>query len=210
MSRSNFRITIFIILQMASLEVSWSSKKAAQRTAKYELIPSDVLQKGKGAASASTATESPVPLVCAETCSGKDAVKSVLEILIFQVKNNFVGYLSQLEEAKNAETFLDSIFGTNCYSHALRDVGEECKGLGQVDKSRLAFMLTGCHLRQLGQKHSSCRADMSLKQCADALDDRGYSTYLKFLAELDRYNYLTPNGLLCKIGNLFMQIYCLA
>ena len=27
---------------------------------------------------------------------------------------------------------------------------------------------------------------MSLKQCADALDDRGYSTYLKFLADIDR------------------------
>ena len=91
-----------------------------------------------------------------------------------------------MEDAGSAETFLDTIFGTNCYSHALKGVGEECKGLGQASKSRLAFMLTGCHLRQLGQKHSICTDDMPLKQCADALDDRGYSTYLKFLAELDR------------------------
>lgn len=28
---------------------------------------------------------------------------------------------------------------------------------------------------------------MSLKQCADSQDSRGYSTYLKFLAEVDRY-----------------------
>ncbi len=96
------------------------------------------------------------------------------------------GYLTQLEEAGSAETFLDSLFGTDCYSSALGKVGNECKGLEQGSKSRLAFMLTGCHLKQLGQKHTACQERMSLKQCADALDDRGYSTYLKFLAEIDR------------------------
>jgi len=41
-------------------------------------------------------------------------------------------------------------------------------------------------MKQLGQKHSPCRQQMPLKECADTLDDRGYSTYLKFLAEIDR------------------------
>ena len=97
------------------------------------------------------------------------------------------GYLRQLEEAGSAETFLDTLFGTDCYSSALQQVGNECRGLNQGAKSRLAFILTGCHLSELGQKHTSCRGGMSLKQCADALDDRGYTTYLKFLAEIDRY-----------------------
>lgn len=82
--------------------------------------------------------------------------------------------------------YLSRLFGTDCYSAALQQLGNECGRLGQADKSRLAFSLTGCHMRQLGQKHSPCRQDMPLKECADALDDRGYSTYLKFLAEIDR------------------------
>lgn len=95
-------------------------------------------------------------------------------------------YLKQLHDAGAAETFLDSLFGTDCYSSALTQVGNECKSLGQSSKSRLALVLTGCHLKQLGQKHIPCREQMTLKQCADSLDDRGYSTYLKFLAEIDR------------------------
>ena len=102
-------------------------------------------------------------------------------------QNAWTGFLGQLKEAKDAETFLDSIFGTDCYSQALRDVGSGCKGLGQADKSRLAFVLAGCHMRQLGHRQGKCKATMSLKECAELLDDRGYSTYLKFLAELDRF-----------------------
>lgn len=66
-------------------------------------------------------------------------------------------------------------------------VGEECRHLSQVAKSRLAFSLTACHLHQLGQAVEACKQSMSLKQCADSMDDRGYNTYLKFLAEIDRY-----------------------
>ena len=100
---------------------------------------------------------------------------------------NYAAYLSHLEEAGSAETFLDSLFGMDCYSRALDQVGNECKTLNQSSKSRLAMLLTGCHLKQLGQKFSPCQEQMSLKQCADSLDDRGYSTYLKFLAEVDRF-----------------------
>lgn len=97
------------------------------------------------------------------------------------------GMLTGLEEASKTETFLDKLFGTDCYSRSLQTLGNDCGGLSQPDKSRLAFGLTACHLQQLGQPASECHRRSSLKQCADDLDDRGYSTYLKFLAEIDRW-----------------------
>ena len=81
---------------------------------------------------------------------------------------------------------MDLLFGTDCYSDALRVMGNECSHLSSEQKNRLALTLSSCHMRQLGQHSLTCSAEMSLKRCADALDERGYATYLKFLTDIDR------------------------
>ena len=93
------------------------------------------------------------------------------------------GALVQLSEG---EGLLNQLFGTDCYSQALAQVGNDCKHLDHTKKSRLALMMVNCHLYKLGDRTYACTERMTLKDCTSGMSDRHYNTFNEFFTNIDR------------------------
>ncbi len=62
------------------------------------------------------------------------------------------GRVRGLERDASKESFVSRIFGTDCYTDALRAVRTECRNLDHEGKTRLALAFANCHLYKLGKR----------------------------------------------------------
>jgi hypothetical protein len=62
------------------------------------------------------------------------------------------GRISTLEQHAQQESFVARVFGTDCYTDALRAVRTECRNLDHDGKTRLALAFANCHLFKLGKR----------------------------------------------------------
>ena len=98
----------------------------------------------------------------------------------------FAAKVAELQQLATGETFVNKLLGTDCFAKSLHVLNSDCSRMDSDNKSRLAMSLANCHLEQLGLSTFTCRPSMSLKQCAENIqDDRMYSTYLEFLSNID-------------------------
>jgi hypothetical protein len=73
------------------------------------------------------------------------------------------------------------VFGTDCYTDALRAVRTECRNLDHDGKTRLALAFANCHLYKLGKRTYTCSAGMPLKACVNHKDPEFYFAHMQFL-----------------------------
>ena len=78
------------------------------------------------------------------------------------------------------------VFGTDCYTDALRAVRTECRNLDHDGKTRLALAFANCHLYKLGKRTHACSASMPLKACVNHKDPEFYFAHMQFFSEIDR------------------------
>jgi hypothetical protein len=90
-----------------------------------------------------------------------------------------------LQGAAGAETFLDKMLGTNCYTRAVADLQRDCRGMEPEQKSRLALRLANCQLATQGGGTWPCAADEPLRVCVNRLPDRDNALYIEFLTHAD-------------------------
>lgn len=93
--------------------------------------------------------------------------------------------LAVIQENAQEETFLEKLFGTNCFSIAVHALNQDCRYLDQETKSRLAFRLVGCQLRVHGSKVPSCEQKESFRDCINKLSDRNHQLFVEFLTHVD-------------------------
>ena len=99
---------------------------------------------------------------------------------------SLAGRMTELQNLAAGETFVNKLLGTDCFTKSLSIVNKDCSKLDSEKKSRLAMALAICHLEQLGLPAFTCKPSMSLKQCAENIeDDRQYTTYMEFLSNVD-------------------------
>ena len=55
------------------------------------------------------------------------------------------------------------IFGTDCWTQALKIVENSCRKLSSEQQARFAVALYNCHMRMSGKKTTTCTEDMSIK-----------------------------------------------
>ena len=94
--------------------------------------------------------------------------------------------LNGLAQLSEGEGLLNQLFGTDCYSQALAQVGNDCKRLDHNSKSRLAMAMMNCHLYKLGERTYTCTERTSLKDCTSSLSDRHFNTFNEFFTNIDR------------------------
>ena len=95
------------------------------------------------------------------------------------------GQVEALAGEAAKETFLDRLLGTNCFSRALRELDADCRSMGQDQKSRLALALVNCQQATHGGTAYPCPRTRPLKDCVEALPERGWSLYVEFLTHAD-------------------------
>jgi hypothetical protein len=93
--------------------------------------------------------------------------------------------IRSLEQGANAESFMDIMLGTNCYSRAVAALKQDCKYLDQEMKSWLALRLANCQLATQGSATFACRNNDSLRKCVENLSDREHQLYVEFLTHVD-------------------------
>ena len=96
------------------------------------------------------------------------------------------GKLGQLAVRAQAETFLDRLMGTNCYSKALTVVTGDCAKLDTEEKYRLALELLNCHQRVVGGPHYACDRSQQFQQCVAGMPDRDHGVFAEFLTNIER------------------------
>eukprot|EP00198_Chlamydomonas_reinhardtii_P006100 XP_001695436.1 predicted protein [Chlamydomonas reinhardtii] len=94
------------------------------------------------------------------------------------------GAYTQLEEMAKRESFLQALFGTDCYSQALLTIGRECNRMTTDDKYKLAHAMNLCFLRANGHSGYKCSRAMSARQCSENLDERAFSSYNQFFSNI--------------------------
>ena len=55
------------------------------------------------------------------------------------------------------------IFGTDCWTQALKIVENSCRKLSSEQQARFAVALFNCHMRTSGKRTTTCTEDMSIK-----------------------------------------------
>ena len=93
-----------------------------------------------------------------------------------------------IQSAAGSEGLWDKVWGSDCFTSALRSFDSECRALAPSAKSRLAFMLTRCQLLVHGEVDDGrlkCDRSTILKLCLDGLTDREHTLYSEILGQID-------------------------
>jgi len=117
-----------------------------------------------------------------------------------------------IASAAGSEGLWDKLWGTDCFTRALRQFSSECRDLKPSQKARLAYSLTrwvlnstgvrsGAPKLSLGRSYSRCQLEVHgeadtdgrlrcspsqlLKHCLDRLTDREANLYVSQLSHID-------------------------
>ena len=93
------------------------------------------------------------------------------------------------------------MFGTDCYTDALRAVRTECRNLDHDGKTRLALAFANCHLYKLGKRTYTCSASMPLKACVNHKDPEFYFAHMQFFSEIDRCTCISIASSRCDMSS---------
>lgn len=93
----------------------------------------------------------------------------------------------QIVDDGDSETFLDWIFGTDCYSQVVRSLNAECRRLDQDQQARLGLNLANCFLSKSGKAAFPCSARQDTRTCTSRLDQEAFNTYQQFFLNVYRY-----------------------
>ncbi|GLI61609.1 hypothetical protein VaNZ11_004027 [Volvox africanus] len=94
------------------------------------------------------------------------------------------GAYDQLKELSKHETILQVIFGRDCYSQALLQVDRKCNQMTTEEKYKLAHAMNICFLVSNGHMGYKCSDRMTPSECSKNLDDRAFSSYNMFFANI--------------------------
>jgi len=89
----------------------------------------------------------------------------------------------KIKEAAQTESVVDYIFGTDCYSKAVRSLDKGCKLMTPDEHSTLAFLLTNCFLDHSGRRTMRC-AGNNIRDCTSSMDEEAFSTYQHFFINI--------------------------
>ena len=89
------------------------------------------------------------------------------------------GELQRLQDKADKEGFLDTVFGTQCYSQAVNTITASCHSLESDEALALAFKLTNCFFSKTGRHPYIC-ADSAIQQCTSTMTAADYVVFTGF------------------------------
>jgi hypothetical protein len=94
------------------------------------------------------------------------------------------GHLQNLERKSDSEDFFDVVFGTNCYTSAVRSVKRGCSDLDSESSLSLAFHLTNCFFSKTGKRPYTC-AHGPIALCTTKLTREDYLVFSQFVQNVN-------------------------
>mgnify|MGYP000633410103 CR=1 FL=1 len=93
----------------------------------------------------------------------------------------------KIKEAAQTESVVDYIFGTDCYSKAVRSLDKGCKLMTPDEHSTLAYLLTNCFLDHSGRRTMRC-GGTNIRDCTSSMDEESFSTYQHFFINIYKWD----------------------
>jgi len=93
----------------------------------------------------------------------------------------------KIKDAAQAESMVDYIFGTDCYSKAVKSLEKGCKLMTPEEHSTLAFLLTKCFLDNSGRKTMRCSNKDHIRDCTSNMDEDSFATYQHFFINIYKW-----------------------
>ncbi|GFR43536.1 hypothetical protein Agub_g4414, partial [Astrephomene gubernaculifera] len=117
------------------------------------------------------------------------AISSAMDTLAYHELPNAVATRTkdaydQLRELSDRESFIQSLFGRDCYSQALLQVNRDCNSMTTEQQYKLAHAMNICFLTANGHAGYSCSPRMSHRECSGQLDDRAFASYNTFFTNI--------------------------
>jgi hypothetical protein len=99
---------------------------------------------------------------------------------------NYAAHLAKLESNADNESFFDIVFGTNCYSKAVRELKQDCSNMSTDASLWLAFHLTNCFLGKNGRSTYPCASRVTaISQCTSGMDRDDFLVFSQFVQNIN-------------------------
>ena len=79
------------------------------------------------------------------------------------------------------------VFGTDCYSRAVRGLRRDCSALDSDESLSLAFQLTNCLFAKTGRRTYACAAaaERDVQECTRAMTPEDYAVFTQFVLNIN-------------------------
>ncbi len=85
--------------------------------------------------------------------------------------------------------------GNPCWKRAVSQLNSTCKGLTDIQQSKLAVAFANCHLMKSGRRTYVCDETMSVETCTGDMDPVAFQTYTEFFTHTGHICYFLQNVL---------------
>jgi hypothetical protein len=88
-----------------------------------------------------------------------------------------------LQEKAQDEGFLDVLFGSHCYSSAVRSLEQDCNRMDSDSSMWLAFNMANCLFAKSGRRAYPCKSTSSqdIASCTSQMSGDDYIVFTQFL-----------------------------
>jgi hypothetical protein len=100
--------------------------------------------------------------------------------------SSHAAHLARLENKADNESFFDVVFGTNCYSKAVRELKQDCSDMTTDSSLWLSFHLTNCFLGKNGRSTYPCAGHVTaIAKCTSAMSGDDFLIFSQFVQNIN-------------------------